>query len=130
MSKIPDCHPDRKHFGTGLCGPCYRVKNKVSIEAYNKEWRKTKKDQYRQIQLRTLNKRAGVTQEQVDILTEQQKGCCAICKQPAKLYRDHNHQTNKFRGLLCHWCNSGIGSLKDSIEILQGAIQYLNENSV
>lgn len=23
-ARIPDCHPDRKHCGRGLCGPCYQ----------------------------------------------------------------------------------------------------------
>ena len=38
---------------------------------------------------------------------------------------DHNHETNKFRGWLCHNCNMGIGAFKDNIEVLYKAIEYL-----
>lgn len=38
---------------------------------------------------------------------------------------DHNHETNKFRGWLCHNCNMGIGAFKDNQEILSKAIEYL-----
>ncbi len=39
---------------------------------------------------------------------------------------DHNHDTNQFRGWLCHNCNMGIGAFKDSVDILKKAIEYLN----
>lgn len=38
---------------------------------------------------------------------------------------DHSHTTGKVRGLLCTSCNSAIGFLKDSPEILEKAINYL-----
>ena len=40
----------------------------------------------------------------------------------------HNgrHRTKQIRGLLCKQCNSGIGYLKDSVEMLEKAILYLN----
>jgi hypothetical protein len=25
VGRVPDCHPDRKHMGLGMCGPCYRT---------------------------------------------------------------------------------------------------------
>ena len=41
---------------------------------------------------------------------------------------DHCHSTKQFRGWLCENCNSGIGKLKDSVELLQRAIKYLERN--
>lgn len=38
---------------------------------------------------------------------------------------DHNHKTEKFRGMLCSHCNRGLGNFKDNIEILEQAILYL-----
>jgi hypothetical protein len=38
---------------------------------------------------------------------------------------DHNHETNRFRGVLCFGCNVGIGHMKESVEVLLRAIQYL-----
>jgi uncharacterized protein with PIN domain len=43
---------------------------------------------------------------------------------------DHNHDTNKFRGWLCHNCNMGIGAFRDNTEILQKAIEYLQNDEI
>ena len=42
-----------------------------------------------------------------------------------KLVVDHCHQTKKFRGWICHKCNTGIGLLGDTIEGVEKAIKYL-----
>lgn len=56
---------------------------------------------------------------------------CGICGQvPAdRLCIDHDHETGKVRGLLCRTCNSGIGLLQDSPELLRRAIKWIEENS-
>jgi hypothetical protein len=41
---------------------------------------------------------------------------------------DHDHETDTFRGWLCHACNRGLGCFHDSIEVLQRAIGYLNDD--
>ena len=38
---------------------------------------------------------------------------------------DHCHETQRFRGWLCHKCNRALGGFDDSKEILQRAINYL-----
>lgn len=54
---------------------------------------------------------------------------CNICEIPftwnVPTYIDHNHTTNRFRGLLCVSCNFGIGNLKEDPVILSNAIEYL-----
>jgi hypothetical protein len=42
---------------------------------------------------------------------------------------DHNHDTDDFRGHLCHNCNRGLGVFQDSIERLERAIKYLSTSS-
>lgn len=54
-----------------------------------------------------------------------QGGVCAICQEPLPLLLDHDHQTDRVRGLLCSLCNSGIGFLRDRLDLLQRAAQYL-----
>lgn len=63
-------------------------------------------------------------------LFEEQGGICAICSSPengrySHLSIDHDHNTNKIRGLLCNNCNRGLGLLKDSEELLRKAAKYV-----
>lgn len=43
---------------------------------------------------------------------------------------DHNHETGKFRGYLCHDCNRGLGNFGDSVDTMKLAIDYLLKNGV
>jgi len=74
--------------------------------------------------------------EYYELLTKQE-GNCAICKKPEEITKlksnkpkmlavDHCHSSGKIRGLLCQKCNTALGSFKDSIEMLESAIIYLN----
>lgn len=75
-----------------------------------------------------LKYRYGITFEQHKQVYIKQNGCCAICNISVKyseIQTDHDHKTGKIRGLLCRCCNTGIGFLKDNIEIMQNAIKYL-----
>jgi hypothetical protein len=75
---------------------------------------------------RELIKKYGLTLQDYDFLFKQQKGLCAICKRPSgALHIDHCHKNERVRGLLCNQCNLGLGSFKDSPEILTQAIIYL-----
>ena len=70
-------------------------------------------------------------------LYDEQNGVCAICggiqtgrgRAKNTLAVDHNHETGAIRGLLCTNCNTGIGNLRDNIDLLQKAIQYLRERN-
>jgi hypothetical protein len=74
----------------------------------------------------------GITEEEYRELYIQQNGLCSICGgiptgKYAKLYVDHDHISGEIRGLLCQGCNSGIGYLKDSEEIVLKAYSYLSK---
>lgn len=60
---------------------------------------------------------------------EQQGGTCAICKKTFDENivpnLDHCHSSGKVRGALCGDCNRGLGMFKDSLTLLQGAMEYL-----
>lgn len=63
-----------------------------------------------------------------DVYKKVVNGQCMICGAKARersLHVDHDHSTGKIRGVLCVLCNSGIGKLKESKEILLKAITYL-----
>lgn len=68
----------------------------------------------------------GLTRAQYDAFVA---AGCAICKGPpngtGRYAFDHDHETGKFRGLLCSKCNCAIGLLEDDTEVMQFAINYI-----
>jgi hypothetical protein len=59
--------------------------------------------------------RYGLTLEQVIEAYIRQDKSCAICKKPLKIGRgsdaahvDHDHETGRFRGILCYPCNANL----------------------
>jgi len=74
----------------------------------------------------------------MDLLVQQNYGC-AICRaelQAVSAQRDrersacvdHDHATNKVRGLLCNPCNLAIGYLKDSPANADALAAYLRKH--
>lgn len=67
----------------------------------------------------------GMTFEDYNRMLKDQDGKCLICGNVAPLVVDHNHKTQVVRALLCAGCNTGLGFLQESIDILLSAISYL-----
>lgn len=78
-------------------------------------------------------KLTGFTPEDFENKLAEQNYKCAICgtEDPGATnwHADHDHKTGQKRGILCHKCNTGLGLLKDDIDILCSAIEYLNHYS-
>jgi len=55
---------------------------------------------------------------------------CEICGSEEQLCIDHDHDTGKYRGVLCHGCNVSLGLLKEKIPTLENAIKYLKQNKI
>lgn len=76
-----------------------------------------------------IKTRYGLTVEEVEAIKIDQQGLCAICsREPEYWHIDHDHVTNKVRGLLCGSCNMGLGMFKDNTDSLKQAIEYLHWN--
>jgi hypothetical protein len=56
--------------------------------------------------------------------------CTKIVQHKTSVCIDHNHITGNVRGLICLACNSGIGQLQDSVEILRNAIEWIQRNEL
>jgi hypothetical protein len=74
-----------------------------------------------------LRRLYGISAAEYDALLAKQGGVCAICRKRSKrrLCVDHCHRTGTIRGLLCHACNLGLGSLKEDQASLVAALAYL-----
>jgi hypothetical protein len=85
-------------------------------------------------------KKYGLTLDDYSNLLEKQAYKCKICNipsvnapgigaSPGILCVDHDHETNKIRGLLCSRCNTGLGLFFDDISNLENAINYLKQSN-
>jgi hypothetical protein len=82
-----------------------------------------------------LRSKYGITYDEFRSMWERQGGVCAVCLlpptgtdstgAPARLGVDHDHETGRFRGLLCHHCNLLIGLAKEDHVVLAAASVYL-----
>jgi len=55
---------------------------------------------------------------------------CEICSSRDSLCYDHDHNTMRFRGVLCNKCNRSIGQLGDTVESIQKVLFYLKSKEV
>ena len=140
-------------FGELVCTSCliYKQKTKFYVRtSYKRGYNYTckecelkhKKERYETIsEVREGHKRTELIRlygkdayKEYQKLRMNQNFCCAICgidedELTRSLQQDHNHETKKKRGLLCHGCNTSLGHFNDSIEILKSAIEYLEQYS-
>lgn len=108
-----------------------------------KEFKKKYAEKYRQINRKKLRKKQlyyilnkfyKLNIKDYNKLLKSQNYKCAICRKPEtrknkngkfRLSIDHDHKTNKVRGLLCHWCNTRLGFFKDNINLLNKLFKSL-----
>jgi len=122
--KTLDSFFTRKISKDGLRGQCKECDKRYQSNWYDSgKWRNA-----------AYKKKFSITEQDVINLLASQNNSCAICKKLLTYphqwtHVDHDHTTNKVRGILCGTCNVGLGKLGDSIETLQNAINYLKGNS-
>ena len=101
--------------------------NKEKYAAYGKMQRERENDKMKiASRAKHLLVSYGLTVEQHKQMYIDQNGCCLLCDKPVeydKIHTDHNHVTNKVRGLLCCRCNLGMCFI-DDINFMERAIEY------
>ena len=75
-----------------------------------------------------LRRRYGITAEHFDRMFEEQGGLCAICQERPAAHVDHDHATERVRGLLCFNCNQALGNFSDRRDFMLAAVAYLDAN--
>lgn len=132
-----------KEAMTAICAVCGPVEIKMNYRGYvmcRTKWREDQRKIQRNKKSRPYNRETRMKYLKasdgeyravhVSRLLVEQDYLCAICKVPIKenAHLDHDHETNKVRGLLCSTCNIGLGLFRDNIKNLKSAIEYLTHN--
>ncbi len=99
-------------------GRRYYAKNKNAIRRNSTEYR--------------LREKYGLTAEDLARMYEAQNGRCPGCIRPLvfdkSTHIDHNHRTERVRGLLCRECNIALGLVHEDLHVLFRLIEYLDRN--
>lgn len=142
--KCKVCREEGKNYATRDNGRGARYYNLTCTSCKGKQDRAQRKmsrhklsrenpDEYYRVRRNEQLKRYyGITLAEYEEELKKQGGGCAICGKKEQLSAmpvDHCHKTNKYRGILCHWCNKGLGQFFDNKETLQKAIDYLDRHS-
>lgn len=142
------CHSDRPYYAKDMCKQCYQKHkwhndpsyrasrlrkernwyhvpaNKEKRKAHSKAWYLANKDKARAYKLKYSY---GLTPEEYQEMYDTQDGLCAICHESPIECVDHDHSTNKVRGLLCSRCNLCLGHYEvlKKRQLLDSVDQYL-----
>lgn len=114
----------------------YYHKNSVEVLKKKRKYKEENREKYLASARRTSFLRRlramGATEADLANALAEQNGHCAICQiRPVHLngtqyvHIDHCHKTGRFRGILCHTCNTGIGKFADDPERLVRAADYV-----
>lgn len=123
--------PENRVNGTGQCRECRRINMnsfKIKNPDYKKNWRLENKESGR---IEHIGPRYGISHEQYQEMISTQNNQCCLCRVYFEgdiiPHVDHDHRTEKVRGLLCRACNSGLGQFRDNPEVLKAVIVYLEK---
>ena len=114
-------HPEKRR--------AYQRKWAQDNPAYQKKWRQENRELVRATKLKS---KYGLTLDAFQVLWDSQGGRCKICGVAltqggtGAAHVDHDHATDRVRGLLCRDCNSVLGFAHDRLDVLQKAVAYLN----
>lgn len=124
----------------------WRVENREKVNAAKRKWETENPEKHAMQRVRTRLKNQNgyirrslsfhydITMEAYDSINKIQGGLCAICRtrritaKSSRLFVDHDHEKGHVRGLLCHYCNAGLGYFNERIDVLKRAISYLDEH--
>lgn len=134
----PGGHTVERYTKSYECRECRKLADHSERrKEYSKTWRKEHPNRGKETRKQDrMRLEYGLSEDQYSQLLQKQNNQCAICKNPfketgkhnEKAHIDHCHSTKKVRGLLCGYCNIGLGMLRDSLPIVHSAAKYLEES--
>jgi len=116
-----------------------RDPNDTDTEHWAKKWQAQRVANPTLNRARNYQKKFGLSFEEAGAILKSYNYSCAICGNEEtaidgrtglkkNLALDHCHATDKLREPLCWRCNATLGKVKDSVELLQKMIDYLNKH--
>lgn len=109
-----------KYGKRNRCKPCHYL---LSRESILKNPKRHKNNQTKH----QVRKRYNVSLEEYRTAMTSSEHC-EICESVDNLCYDHDHDTMKFRGILCRLCNASLGGLGDTLEDMNKVIKYLTKD--
>jgi protein-arginine kinase activator protein McsA len=110
-------------------GRAYYEQNKSKLQEYSRLIKQSPEGKTRS-RNNYLKRSYKLTSIEYDAMKADQENKCKICGLfTTSFHIDHDHTTNKIRGLLCNHCNQGLGHFRDSIPSLISAISYLKDSN-
>lgn len=105
-----------------------RIKLK-SLGAKRRSYKKSEESSEK-TKWRKIEKSYGINKKRYTEMFNEQGGRCKICLKHQTEFNknlsiDHCHTSGVVRGLLCSFCNTGLGMFKDNLEIIESAKKYL-----
>lgn len=132
MIKWRSEHPEYRDYQRKYQKRYTKTHSKEAVARATEWYRLNMERAHRNARRSNLGRKFKFSLEQFERLLIAQEGVCAICLKPCitgeMLSVDHCHLTGKVRGLLCRKCNSAIGLLSDSPEMLRKALLYLERH--
>ncbi len=128
-------HYGNKDLHRKECIDCQKLHARAYYPTIKEEARAKGKIWYREN--KTLNhgyhlkRKFNLSREVYQKMLDEQCDRCKICgsDKPRGRYDnfsvDHDHKTGEIRGLLCSFCNTGIGQFQDDPSLLRKAAKYL-----
>ncbi len=146
-SKSASGYREKCKICTRAQNQAWKMLNKPKMKEDNAKWYKANADKLKRkhsLYWLTFSEKAKhkkllqnhkISFEHYNTLLIKQNMSCAICERHQSMYKrqlavDHDHETGEIRGLLCHCCNTGIGSLRDDYLLVDKASQYLKRSKI
>ena len=100
------------------CKPCVRQRSREYDTPYRRRRQAEDPNYFRR---RDLKAKYGLTIEQAEAMVA---AGCGVCDTSRNLQIDHNHETGEVRGALCIRCNTLIGHLEKSPQLVEAWVGW------
>lgn len=106
----------------------YYLRNRAKRLAQNKQWRKDNPEKFRRQYRRQSWKKLGMDPDEAQAVWDANVAC-EVCSSPEGLCVDHDHNTGRVRGVLCHACNLSAGKMGEDPDRLERLATYIRQRA-